>query len=182
MNPDIESLALKDIHLPEAVSWFPPAPGWWIVLSLLLATFISYLLYRRYRIRRRLRDEAILLLNCIKSDFQQHKDPVRFLNEMSRMFRRVTLTLYPRQQVASLSGQEWLDFLTKIAADAGAHDVFFNSRVGELLLSRQYQKSITYDTDQFEQLYLLSKKWIHALPLKSIKPVAGQTTLSRVNV
>ena len=181
MNPDIESLDLKDIHLPDAVSWFPPAPGWWIVLFLLFAVIIAYIAYRRYRIRCRLREEALVLLSTIKQDFQQHTDPIRFLNELSMLYRRVTLTLYPRQEVASLNGQAWLDFLSKMAADAGAHDVYFNSTVGELLLTQQYRKTIVYKPEQFEQLYQLTKKWIQVLPLRLIKPAAGQNTLLKAN-
>ncbi|MDP7406676.1 MAG: DUF4381 domain-containing protein, partial [SAR324 cluster bacterium] len=30
MNQD-PLAALRDVHLPPAVSWWPPAPGWWII-------------------------------------------------------------------------------------------------------------------------------------------------------
>ena len=41
-------LPLKDIHLPDAISWWPPAIGWWL-LALLIPILIvfSYWLYKR---------------------------------------------------------------------------------------------------------------------------------------
>ena len=50
MNP--AELPLRDIHLPEPVSWWPMAPGWWWVIGLLLlasAVVTGIILYRRYR-------------------------------------------------------------------------------------------------------------------------------------
>ena len=42
---------MRDIHYPGDPSWFPPAPGWWLVAALLIAALIW--LYRRfYRYRR----------------------------------------------------------------------------------------------------------------------------------
>ena len=35
MNQD-PLAALRDIHLPPAVSWWPPAPGWWIIFFIIL--------------------------------------------------------------------------------------------------------------------------------------------------
>lgn len=182
MNPDNDAIPLKDIHLPEAVSWFPPAPGWWIVLCLIVISVIAYVVYRRYRRRLRLREEALLILDSIKLDFQQHTNPVRFINEVSGLYRRLVMSLYPRQEVASLRGQAWLDFLNKIGADAGAHDVYFNAALGELLLTQQYQKFINCDTARYEQLYQLSKKWIAILPLKAMRPMADDPRLIKESI
>lgn len=180
MNPnDVTALPLKDIHLPQDISWFPPAPGWWLILFCIIALVVAYYFYRQYRKRRRLRDEALYLLNSIKLDYHQHRNSLRCLNELSALYRRVVLSLYPRHEVAGLSGQDWLDFLNKTAADAGAHDVYFNSTLAELLLTQQYQKSLTLDAERFEQLYQLSQKWIACLPLKIIKPLGGRDALLR---
>ena len=43
-NPMLEQL--RDIHLPDAVSWWPIAWPWWLMLSLLIA-LISFAIYYR---------------------------------------------------------------------------------------------------------------------------------------
>ena len=49
MNP--EELALRDIHLPAPVGWWPPAPGWWLLAGLMLAVIIW--LFWRWQQQRR---------------------------------------------------------------------------------------------------------------------------------
>ena len=48
-------LPLRDIHLPDPVSWWPPAPGWWLLfgLSLVLGGLLVW-----HRLRRRRREAA----------------------------------------------------------------------------------------------------------------------------
>ena len=56
MNPDLLS-QLRDIHSAAPVSWWPPAPGWW-VLGLLLLVLLAWLGRRvvaHYRVHQRRR-------------------------------------------------------------------------------------------------------------------------------
>jgi len=54
MNPVSELLAgLRDIHLPAAVSWWPPAPLWWWSLAVAAALSVEPVsgeLHRRHRV------------------------------------------------------------------------------------------------------------------------------------
>ena len=43
---------LNDIVLPDAVAWWPPAPGWYAVLAVLLALLL-WLSFRALRAWRR---------------------------------------------------------------------------------------------------------------------------------
>ena len=47
---------LADIHLPTEISYWPPAPGWWI-LSILVVRGVIYLL-KTYLARRQLQTVA----------------------------------------------------------------------------------------------------------------------------
>ena len=69
-NPALEQL--RDIHLPQAVHWWPPAPGWWVVAALILALTIWLVrfLQRRYR-RQYFRSESLDLLKQIWQNYQQ---------------------------------------------------------------------------------------------------------------
>ncbi|MBL4782619.1 MAG: DUF4381 domain-containing protein [Porticoccaceae bacterium] len=63
---------LRDIHLPQAVHWWPPAPGWWLValLSLALITWLYRYLRTRYR-RQYFRAESRDLLQQHWARYQQ---------------------------------------------------------------------------------------------------------------
>ncbi|MGH8222486.1 MAG: DUF4381 family protein, partial [Woeseiaceae bacterium] len=37
---DPQQIPLRDLHLPEAVGWWPPAPGWWLLIALAVAALL----------------------------------------------------------------------------------------------------------------------------------------------
>jgi len=45
-------LPLKDIHLPEAIGWWPPAIGWWL-LAVLIPLLIVFLYWFYQRLTRK---------------------------------------------------------------------------------------------------------------------------------
>ncbi|MGE5152963.1 MAG: DUF4381 domain-containing protein [Bdellovibrio bacteriovorus] len=115
LAPASDPLAgLRDWHLPEPVSWWPPAPGWWLVagLSLILMAVAA----RWWRARRRrtapLR-AALSELAALRSGREGERDGRRFAAQISGLLRRLALVLYPREQVAGLTGPAWLAFLDR---------------------------------------------------------------------
>ena len=84
---------LRDIHLPEAVGWWPPAPGWWILaLVLILATAfaIRYLVTRRQR--QRFRRQAKQLLTQCWVTYQSKRDDRAFIETLFTILRRAGKT------------------------------------------------------------------------------------------
>ena len=111
MNPDLLA-QLKDIHAAPPVSWWPPAPGWWILAFLLLAilVWIGRNLLRRYRVRQR-RKQMLGWVDHLNASIDPQKDPHSYLSTINRIFKVVALRAFPAQQCAAMAGSEWSGFL-----------------------------------------------------------------------
>lgn len=148
---------LRPNHLPDPVSFWPPAPGWWI--SALLITLVLVLtgiwLYRFIR-NRRYRRQAAAEAKVILQEYQQHNDDCRFAQECNRLLKRTALHAYPREAVARLHGQQWLEFLSAKSGNKG----FIQGpgeALGDALYSQQHSQSITVEVDA---LHSMTLSWI----------------------
>lgn len=103
MTNDPTSLArLHDLVLPPAVPWWPPAPGWYVVLALLIIISVLILirLASRYHANA-YRREAARELASLKSSAA-----------IAELLRRTALAIAPRSVIAEKTGTAWLDWLT----------------------------------------------------------------------
>ena len=154
MNPTATAtLDLRDIHAAAAPGLWPPAPGWWllaIVLVALLAIGIPWLLrrYRLHRLKTQIMDELDTL-----TDYKYKENNVELLAQLSILLRRIALRRYSREQVASLTGSDWLRFLD---ATGGGGD--FEHGVGQVLETGPYQ---AHNEDlPAEALLALARRWV----------------------
>ena len=103
MNEEAANLdRLHDLVPAPPVPWWPPALGWSIVLAAAVLVVIALLLelFMRWQADR-YRREALAEL--------QGTPP----QELSALAKRVALTVWPREEVARLSGAAWLEFLDR---------------------------------------------------------------------
>lgn len=121
MDTDQYSLTnLRDIVVPDPPPLWPPAPGMWVALGVvLLAVLLAGWWLRSARRRHAHRRAGLLLLNEARTAY-----------DVSVVMKRVALSVFPREQVASLYGDDWAtflhtscpnqDFLQLVAAEASA--------------------------------------------------------------
>ncbi|CAM3636176.1 DUF4381 domain-containing protein [Parendozoicomonas haliclonae] len=154
--------ALEPNILPEPISWFPPAPGWWI-LALLIITLITAVviwLVQRHR-RNAYRREALKQLDQIAQSFQFDGDARQLAKNCNLLLKATALQVWPREQVANLVDKDWLDFL---ARSSGLND--FQSETGQQLGANLYAKPQTEQAGSGEQLITLTRQWISKHSLK----------------
>lgn len=157
MNPD---LPLRDIHLPDGVSWWPIAPGWWLLLMLLMLFAAVIWALRINKARGRMRKHALAELEKVETNFSQHQDAQQLASELSTLLRRICISRYPRTDVAGLTGQAWLDFLN-------AQTNSFETESADALLNGPFQKRSNINS---AALISACRRWIEQLqPMKSTR-------------
>jgi hypothetical protein len=157
MNPvqsPAPALQLKDIHTPALPEFWPPAPGWWLVAILIVSLLIwGGFALKRYLKLRQQRQQVLALLSQMEEAFDPNQ-AAHHLAKLSILLRRVALTRFPRQQVAALTGNEWLEFLDKTGGNGQ-----FSNGPGKILATGPYQSNISIDID-IEPLLPLLRSWV----------------------
>jgi len=104
---------LRDIHGIDPASWWPPAPGWWLVLIgiLLCALLIWWLLEQRrlYPLGRWQKDAHRRLLQLKRK--LKSAPTKEVASELSELLRRIAIARCGRSKTAALTGQTWLAWL-----------------------------------------------------------------------
>ena len=149
---------LKDIHLPEAVSLWPPAIGWWILFTLSLAGLLVISFYvLRYVKKNRYRGIAVEELKRIQENYTQTNNKLVYIFNINRLLKKVAVNYYEKNSVSALSGQDWVSFL-----DSTADMQDFTQGAGQILASAPYSppEQIEKTTVDTESLYRCTLQWI----------------------
>ncbi len=147
--------ALRGIHEPTTVPWWPPGPGWWLT-ALLLALAAALLWW--WRQQRPLHTwlqarHALLQLELLRTDYLDFQRDAKYLRGINAILRRLALCHHPQALVAPLSGSQWLAFLDRQAA-AGED---FSRGCGTVLGHPSY--AATPAITDAEQLHRLACDW-----------------------
>ena len=154
MVQDVQITNLEPITPPEPVAFWPPQPGWYVVLVLLLILF-GYGLYRytQYKKRNAYRKRALQELEKLSAKTFERG----MISDLNTLLKVTALKGYPRNMVAELTGAEWLDFL-----ESTEPKLKFSERPGILLATASYEPpgEIEVDINDWNNLIHMSKTWI----------------------
>jgi hypothetical protein len=162
---------LRDIHLPAAISWWPPAIGWWLLLAFFLLAVIGLWFFYRRRRRNAWRRTALDELAKLRRQYQtQLFAPQPIVGELSVLMRRVAISRFPREEAARLSGDAWLAFLDR----NGKGDAGFQTEPGRLLAVAPYAQEMNISAEQMNSLFALCEGWITQLSSTALRSGGAQ--------
>lgn len=139
---------IKDLQIPDGVSVFPVAYGWWVVLSILIAGAVLFKIIR-HRLQVSKRRYALKEVENIDIE-----NPVAAAVYLSELLRRVCLLKY--KEASTFSGEEWISFLNK-------HSSFpLGAKPAKLLSFAPFmnRKDMTYSAEDAKKLKQFCLKWI----------------------
>ena len=148
---------LNDIVAPSLPSIWPLAPIYWFLLSMVIVCLLlSLYLFKKYQKQRLKQKDALQQLQALQ---QSQADFI----SLNQLLKGVALRYFSRQQVASLHGGLWFDFLQRYAQAP----LFGNKQT---FIARLYQQNVQSCSEvDFAQ----ARKWITGLP-KQIKKQTGK--------
>ena len=99
------------------------------------------------------------MLNNIQKKYYKNNDKLETFKELSNLIRRISLTFYKKEVVASIHGDEWLKFL-----DEKGKTEEFTKGEGSILGIEIYKKNPKVNVDS---LFPIVKSWIDKTPYKN---------------
>lgn len=156
LNPANLLSQLPPLALPNPVSWWPIAIGWWLLLALVFtAAGLALLLIRRHYRSTRLIKSSRQTLNTIYLQYSSNQNSIQYLSSCNQLIRSFCLKQYHCNKLAVLSGEQWLKALDNIVSNPS-----LNSTEGKQLL-QHYQLNTNVD---IEALHNLLVRWFKAVP------------------
>ncbi|MCU1716056.1 DUF4381 domain-containing protein [Pseudomonas sp. 5P_3.1_Bac2] len=154
---------LEPLIAPASISWWPPAPGWW-----LLAVLVPLLIWLGVRLLRRLpakkasstpspeleplRQAALYELERLTKPYDG-SDAGPWLQQLNGILKRLCRERYPQSQSHTLSSRAWLAFLDSRCPAAGLTRWM-------ILVEGTYRPRCTLDDQAIDGLQQAVSTWI----------------------
>jgi len=142
---------MRDIHYPGDPSWFPPAPGWWLLALVCIAGMLW--LYRRIKQHRRQRapyEVAKHLLLRARSELDEGElDARTYLDRCNDILKRLLVRVRNDSAASPASGERWLALLDELH---GGEE--FRKGAGAVLGNQRFRRDLKTDFGQLDDLLI----------------------------
>lgn len=150
---------IEESFIPDSVSLFPETVGWlWVLGFIILIAGIQGLKAWKHWKRNYYRRWAIAQIKQLQ---QNVSNQANVISKLPLLLKVTAINAYGRETTASLSGNQWLEFLDQSISES-KENTRFNSALGELLLKVSYQPETNWhiDSDKTARLLILADNWI----------------------
>ncbi|PQB05579.1 DUF4381 domain-containing protein [Aureitalea marina] len=145
---------VEGIIPPDPVSFWPPQPGWYVVMVVLLALLIWLIvkMMKKYR-RNAYRRMGYQQLEDLKSAEVDQAS----LIQLNNLLKAASIEAYSREEVASLSGSKWAEFLSSSCKTDP-----FTPEHKNLISKGSFDQSLIENTkpESWQILLVSSQKWM----------------------
>lgn len=140
---------LRDIQVPAEPSWWPPAPGWWLLAGLCLGT--AFWLYRRWGARRQryapLRQAATLYAQLHAKYMDGELGATGYVHGTNELLKRLLIHTQTQPDAGSANDAAWLDLLDNISASTQ-----FTQGPGQVLGNARFAEQVVVNEATFDPL------------------------------
>jgi hypothetical protein len=146
----------EQIIIPtEIPSAWPPAPIYWVIFAAIVFIFVISIWFIKRRIKKQ---QTIKKALSALAQLQQSKT-TSFV-QLNELLKGLCLHYYPRQQVASLTGETWFYFLQQHHVQK--NNPLFNN--ADEFCQRLYKIDASCSAQDFQ----LAKQWIKHFPAQVV--------------
>ena len=143
MDKTAPTLELRDIHLPMDPSFWPFAPGWWILI--VIALILAYFLFKKITKIRKAKHINNLMqqeLSAVRESYDNHKNKHQLAVDVSTLLNRFVIHVLKDSNASSLTGESWITYLNS-RVQGNVFDGFRSE-----LTKAQYQKEVDFDVSR----------------------------------
>jgi len=141
---------IHDVYIPQGVSVFPLAYGWWVILAVVIGS-IFLIKFILWSIKTSKRIYALKKLKKINTN-----EPVNAAMQMSELLRRICA--YKYKEASALYGNDWITFLNNHCTANLSKDA------ANLLIYAPFMEKNdnTYNNKTAAELKVFCKHWVGA--------------------
>ena len=142
---------LKEIALPENISYFPQTFAWYVLFGVILIAIILFV-FRKYKMYKKNEYRRIALAELTKINNEKN------YYQIPELIKRVGLVFSDRNKIASINSRDWLKFLNASYLGDG-----FSGTAGNLLIDLSYSSPSQlehYSDKDYSTLISVVTEWI----------------------